>query len=175
MLTYYYLKEEFLMRSNSTEYDYDGWPIPEGHHLATEVTIGTIIFDDLLNEDEIISKKGRFNPTGLGECKIEVYSGEGDIPHFHLFKEDNSFACCICIYSSHFFPHGGKYRSKLNSKQCKQLDDWLDSPTKIDNRITNWGLIKIMWEIMNPQCKFPESKKVVKKPYYRNMIDFKEK
>ena len=157
------------------EYDYDGIPLPEGHHLATEVTIGTIVFDDVLTEDEIISKKGRYNPTGLGECKIEVYNGEGDMPHFHLFRIDKSFECCICIYSPHYFAHGGKYKDQLNSKQRKQLDDWLDSSTKTLPQINNWSLIKSFWETMNPMCKFPDSRKVANKPYYRNMTDYKDR
>ena len=37
------------MRTN-TELDYDGVPLADGHHLATEVTVGTIIFDEELNE-----------------------------------------------------------------------------------------------------------------------------
>ena len=147
---------------NEIKYDYDRAELPEGHHLVTKVTVGTIVFDDVLTEDEIISSKGRYNPSGIGECKIEVYSGEGDVPHFHIFSTNKSFNTCVCIYSPNYFAHGDKYSGKFNSKQLKQLDEWLNSPNSEEEKINNWKVIKDSWESMNPSCKFPDYKKTDK-------------
>ena len=136
--------------------------------------IGTIVFKDILEEQEVSSKNNRFNTKGLGECKIEVYGpNEGDIPHFHLFNKDKSFESCICIYSANYFAHGGKYKDKLNSKQFSELNKWLkEKSSKAPGNISNWQVIATMWETNNPDCKFPKYKKVDKQPIYINMVNY---
>jgi hypothetical protein len=89
---------------------------------------------------EIITNEdctGRINfPNGIGECKICVYSNEGTIPHFHVIGSDN-FECCPCIYYAVYFNHGLK-QGKLSSKQRKILNNWLDSPSIAQPKLTNW-------------------------------------
>lgn len=90
-----------------------------------EFDLGNIIFEEILNEDELSSKGDRFTPYKIGECKVMVYGGEGSIPHFHIKSIDNSsFDCCVCIYSNTFFAHSS-HADKLNNKQCKELNNWL--------------------------------------------------
>ena len=44
--------------------------LPEGHLNPDKITIGTINFD------------------------LEVYSNEGQIPHFHMYNDNKSFNTC---------------------------------------------------------------------------------
>ena len=50
--------------------------------------IGIIDFDEynfILTEEEISDNNSRPNFKGsVGKCKVEVYGGEGPIPHFHI-------------------------------------------------------------------------------------------
>lgn len=134
--------------------------IPEGHTDFTEFFIGNIVF----------------NPKSIGECKVEVYPNEGPIPHFHIFKPDHSFETCICIYSANYFAHGGKYRDTLNSKQCKQLNEWLElqNYNNFAFSITNWEAIVFAWGLGNPKCKSPNYQKVKMQPDYTRMLNFKD-
>lgn len=142
--------------------------IPDNHENAKEVTISTINFDESINESQV----GITNIRKIGECKIEVYANEGNIPHFHMYNSDRSFDSCICIYSPNYFSHGGKYRSTLSSSQCKLLDTILRSKNELN--VSLWVQIVILWESMNSQCKFPENRKVKTQPDYTKMVNFKD-
>ena len=134
--------------------------------------IGEIEFPDILNEREI-GGNDRVNFKNIGKCKIEVYSGEGQVPHFHLNSIDGKFESCICIYSPHYFDHGGKYKDILNSKCRKILDDWLRKD--FEKGLSNWNIIRISWETSNPECRFENRKKVKTQPDYTKMDKFKSK
>ena len=136
--------------------------------------IGEIEFPSILNEREI-GGNDRVNFKNIGKCKIEVYSGEGQVPHFHLNSIDGKFKSCICIYSPHYFDHGGKYKDILNSKCRKVLDDWLRQPHKLAESITIWKSIVLAWEDSNPRCRFDDKKKVKIQPDYTKMERFKSK
>ena len=138
--------------------------------------LGTINFDESITEQEIESKNNRFKSKSIGECKVEVYSSEGPIPHMHIYNSDKSFEACICIYSNNYFAHGGKYTSKFSSKQCKEFNEWMKKRnSKSVGNITNWEAVAGFWEFANPDCKFPENQKVKTQPHYEDMINFKEK
>lgn len=148
----------------------------EGHADAEVCLLGTINFDTLMNEQEIENKNNRFKPKSIGECKVEIYAGEGQIPHMHVFNNDKSFEACICIHSNHYFAHGGKYNSKFSSKQCKEFNEWMNGLNiKFAGNITNWQVASGLWEFLNPDCKFPENRKVRIQPHYEDMISFKDK
>lgn len=148
---------------------------PENHPIEI-ATIGTISFTDSFNEVEVSKRSDRFNSKKIGECKVEIYGGEGQIPHFHMYNLNKTFDTCICIYSNNYFSHGGKYTDKLNAKQCKDLYDWLKEPnTKAAVPMTNWQMIVTMWEGNNgDNCRFPESRKVKEQPRYDDMINYKD-
>lgn len=120
---------------------------------------------DLSTEELIIEDcYGRINfPNGIGECKIYVYSNEGTIPHFHLIKD--KFESCICIYESLYFNHGLK-QSRLNSKQRKILNNWLDLPSIPNPKISNWDMLHIAWYGGNGDKYIPKNPS---KPNYTNM------
>lgn len=148
----------------------------EGHHDVEVCTLGNIIFDESINEQEISNKNNRFKAKSIGECKVEIYNGEGQVPHMHIFNNDKTFETCICIYSNNYFAHGGKYTDKLSSKQCKEFNNWMQQRnTKATMVATNWDIAAFLWEFLNPDCKFPENHKVKTQPHYENMINFKDK
>jgi hypothetical protein len=158
--------------------NYGDWDsiVPEGHNSEMIAYIGNISFSEDLNEQEVSSMNGkRFKPTKIGKCKIEVYNGEGSIPHFHIFNKDQSFQCCVRIYENNFFSHGNKYKDTLNKNQCKELDEWLKMPNKsAKGRLTNWEAIEFTWNFANPNCKYPDKKKCTTQPDYASMTNFKD-
>ena len=136
--------------------------------------IGSIIFSDILNEREVSNKINRYSPKHIGECKIEVYNGEGTIPHFHIFNLDKKFESCVRIYDANFFSHGGKYKGILNSSQCRELDSWLRKINAFDKTKTNWEYIESLWNNYNPNCLYPTNLKTILQPDYSTMNKFKE-
>jgi hypothetical protein len=148
--------------------------ILEGHKNPDKIVIGTIDFNDTINEQQIQANT-RFNPKSIGECTIEVYSGEGSIPHFHIYSKDKKFSSCIRIYENFYFSHGGKYRDTFNSKQCRELNNYLkrDYP-KGPVKMTVWEAIVFSWNFINPECLYPEKKKINKQPHYENLSMFKD-
>ena len=145
--------------------------------MALEVSLlGIINFDDSINEQEIGDKNNRFRTKSIGECKVEIYNGEGTVPHMHVFNKDKSFEACICIYSNNYFAHGGKYTDTFSSKQCREFNEWMSRlNTKFPGALTNWQVAVGLWETDNPDCKFPENRKVRIQPHYEDMINFKDR
>ena len=148
----------------------DGYTIPEGHSDPEVLLVGNIDFEDVFDEQEI----GRINTKSIGECKVEIYPNEGSIPHMHIYNKDKSFDTCVCIYSNNYFSHGGKYKSKFTSKQCKEFNKWMSKTNYAVDDMTNWQCAKMIWSIMNPDCKFTDSRKVKTQPNYEDMINFKD-
>jgi hypothetical protein len=132
-----------------------------------------ICFEEDLNESEV-KGASRFNPSRIGECKVEVYSNEGEKPHFHIYKigDKSEFETCICIYSNEYFSHGGKYASTFNSKQCKELNKWLSQQNKRFPIFTNWGAIVYEWERGNGGMHFTD--KTDSQPEYDKMNKFND-
>lgn len=146
----------------------------EGHKDVEVVLLGSIYFEDIINEQEIEDKTKRFRAKSIGECKIEIYAGEGSVPHMHVFNNDKSFETCICIYSNNYFAHGGKYNSKFSSKQCREFNEWMrQKNTKSAMLASNWESAVLLWEFLNPDCVFPQNRKVRIQPHYEDMINFK--
>lgn len=139
------------------------------------IEIGLITFkDDFYKSIEVSKGNHRFNTKRIGECKVEVYTNEGQIPHFHIYNKNHSFESCIRIYDNHYFSHGGKYRSILSGSQAKELDYWLRLQNSKDPNITNWSFIVKEWERNNINCRFPQNKKVSIQPDYSKMNSFRD-
>lgn len=148
----------------------------EGHKDIEAILLGTINFKDSLNEQEIEDEKYRFRTKRIGECKIEVYAGEGQVPHMHIFNSDKSFEACICIYSNNYFAHGGKYRDTFSSKQCKDFNNWMKRPNSdFGGKATNWEVTAYLWNFLNRDCRFPNHLKTKIQPQYEDMVNFKDK
>lgn len=134
--------------------------------------IGYINFSDIILEKQVGNKINFAG--GIGECKIQVYSNEGNIPHFHLDSINGNFSSCICIYSNNYFSHGGKYTNTLTHKKHREeLDNWLRNTGENGN--TNWENIVLLWESRNPNCKFPKNRKTFIQPDYSSILNFKDK
>ena len=151
----------------------DEYVVP-GHKNPEKITIATIDFNDVIAEQQVQGNK-RFNPNGIGECVIEVYPREGPIPHFHICSKDKNFNSCIRIYENFYFSHGGKYKDIFNSKQCKQLNNYLmQDCTKEPKVMSVWESIIFCWNFLNPNCIYPDNKKVNTQPHYENLSMFKD-
>ena len=154
------------------EKDYDASQDP---NYIDKFLIGTINFTESINEQEVGNKDTRTNfGKKIGEVKIEVYGGEGAIPHFHIVGVNSKFQSCVCIHSPNYFAHGGKYKDTLNSKQRETLNNWLKESNILFNTFSNWETINRIWEGSNPNCKFPDSRKVDIQPDYSKMEQFKD-
>lgn len=150
----------------------------EGHTDEVIYLLGTINLEgfDSIFEQEVENKNKRFKSKSIGEYKVEIYGSEGPIPHMHVFNSDKSFEACVCIHSNNYFVHGGKYTDKFSSKQCKEFNEWMKKPnTKFPMEATNWQIAVGLWEVANPDCKFPENRKVKTQPHYEDMVNFKDK
>ena len=112
-----------------------------------------------------LNPKGIMSPIYIGRSDIYVYSNEGTIPHFHIIPKNGKSEICICIFEPFYFNHGSK-QLRLNSKQRKILDDWLEQQSTIAPEVTNWRLICISWETGNGNKYIPKNPV---KPNYRNM------
>lgn len=80
----------------------------------------------------------------VGTTDINVYTNEGPIPHFHIESKSEGFDCCICIFEAYYFSHGS-HTDTLNSKQKKQLDNFLSEKSKFNRKLSNWEFIRDAW------------------------------
>ena len=113
----------------------------------------------------------------IGKCKVELYDYDecDTIPHMHIFNEDKSFECCVCIYSNNYFSHCGKYTSKFDKEQCEIFNQWMRLQSK--NSIvplSNWQGVSGTWNVANPKYKVPKNFKDMVQPDYENMTDYIE-
>lgn len=126
--------------------------------------------NDLNHVDIILVGTINFIDT-VGECKIEIYSGEGQIPHFHIKNKDRSkgkFDCCIMVYSAEYFDHG-THTDKLTKSQCKQMNEFFKQKDTYNPNKTLWDAMVNYWNASNPDCKFPNYKKVKSQPDYSKL------
>ena len=87
---------------------------------------------------------------------------------------NKTFEACICLYSNHYFAHGGKYSDKFTSKQSREFNEWMSKKnTKFIGDITNWQVAVGLWEVANPDCKYPRNRKVNTQPHYESMTDYR--
>ena len=128
-----------------------------------------IDFSNIFNEVTLY----KTNIKAIGKCKIDIYNGEGPLPHFHLYSNDKKFNTCICLYSANYFSHGGKYRDILNSSQRKLLNTFLSEEDPIYG-LTRWKILCNKWEEFNPQqSMYNKIKKTDIQPDYSNMSQWK--
>lgn len=99
---------------------------------------------------------------------INVYSGEGVIPHFHVINNQTKEESCIRIDCAEYFSHGSK-NMKLNSKEKKFLYQFLTSvsPYEEDDGKTFYHLI---WEEWNRNNREHRIKKPTEIPNYKELI-----
>lgn len=113
--------------------------------------------------------------VGITKSNIEIFIRTDDprseVPHFHfrnpeakIFKEG-----CIRIDSPRYFNHSWK-RNHLNSKQIKELVEFLNEPFKGSKRIngTNWEYLIFQWNTNNSDLIIDEDQPI---PDYMKLIN----
>lgn len=107
----------------------------------------------------------------IDEYEIYIHTDDpGNIPHFHIWDKEtkgNKFHSCIRIDQAIYFHHTGK-EDKLNSKDRKNLVNFLQSSPKNKRYNTNWELLIDMWNLNNSNIEIPEDQEM---PDYRNIND----
>ena len=79
--------------------------------------------------------------------RIEMYSGEGPVPHFHFVDiYDNRIEGCICLNNNSYFNHGPK-QATLNSAERKLLVKFLEQTNDVG--VTNYKSLCIRWNWSN--------------------------
>lgn len=91
-----------------------------------------------------------------GEAKhSSAYGREGPVAHFHLLKgnpDSPRWETCIKLSSAEYFHHDGK-EGILNSKQKKQLIEFLNTANEDLPQITNWQSVVVAWNQNNPRWR----------------------
>lgn len=98
--------------------------------------------------------------VGITDDDYEIYINTNDggkIPHFHYRKAKNwnEFHTCIMIEKADYFHHGSK-QDILNSKQKKELVEFLANKPKSKRYQTNWELLVEMWNLNNSDVEIDE-------------------
>lgn len=123
-----------------------------------KLVVGTNVIE--MDKSLILSmaRIGDFNCNG--HFLVSVYSGERNIPHFHVIKMQSGEECCPRIDCPEYFVHDGK-DYKLNSKEKKHLFKFLNtvSPYEEDCNKTYYELIWEEWNRNNREYRIskPES------------------
>lgn len=127
---------------------------------------------DLVNETiNLIQKQNLTEMARIGftDDGFEVYvntNDGGNKPHFHYrTKNDWKFHSCIRIDTLEYFEHEGK-EGKLNSKQRKELVNFLNSISEDDESKTNWQVLIIEWNRNNSSKKVDKN---LQMPNYLNL------
>lgn len=87
--------------------------------------------------------------VGFTDDDYEIYihtDDPGKIPHFHYWDaktKGDKFHTCVRIDKPEYFHHTGK-ENILNSKQKKELVDFLQKSCKDKRFINNWELLIFM-------------------------------
>ena len=99
-----------------------------------------------LNEEEMLLEMatiGRY-----GKYTYRIYGNEGNIPHFHVLKDNNTIQC-IRLDKAEYFTHNGKYTNRLNSGERKDLIEFLKLKHFDKYDITNWEYVVSQWNLEN--------------------------
>ena len=114
--------------------------------LKEDVIVGDINFSDIMNEDTLADKAPI---RKLNNCIIEVRSREGfNVPHFHI--TNGEYDACIMIFNNKYFNHNDECNDKLTSRQCKELEKWMNQPTTCKKKpaginLNNWQMMQLLW------------------------------
>lgn len=139
------------------------------HDNVSPANVGYIELTNVGEEFLHELSPGDITFTKLGFCSIDVYPNEGQIPHFHIKSKSENWETCIEIYRSKYFTHGSKI-GKLNGKQSRLLNEWLQKPNIDYGNISNWKLIHNFWRDQgNPMKNVP--KNIIKQPDYTKIIN----
>ena len=88
----------------------------------------------------------------FSDYTIYVYAKEANIPHFHFKTRDGKKEGCIKIKEPDYYIHN-KYRQTLNTREIKDLINFLKSSVKLfgGQEVTVFEQIVDNWNTNNPQ------------------------
>lgn len=112
-----------------------------------EATKNKLYENEILEEMATIGRYGKYT--------YRVYGNEGNIPHFHILK-DNDTVQCVRLDKAEYFTHNGKYTYKLNSNERKDLINFLNSKHFDKYDITNWEYVVSQWNLENTKYTIAE-------------------
>lgn len=109
--------------------------------------------DELLNAttETLIENEVLEEMATIGEykdCVYRIYGNEGNIPHFHILKNNKTIQC-VRIDKAEYFTHNGKYTYELNSGERKALIKFLNSKHFNKYPETNWVYVVNQWNLEN--------------------------
>lgn len=102
--------------------------------------------ENALTESEMLCEMAEVGR--VGKYVVFVWSRDGgEIPHFHVgdastYPRCTKFSAAIKIEVAEYFPHGGHYTDRFNSKETKALANFLKKEVDGD---TNWEFIRKAW------------------------------
>ena len=99
-----------------------------------------------LYENEILEEMATIGK--YGKYTYRIYGNEGNIPHFHILK-DNETIQCVRLDEPKYFTHNGKYTYTLNKKERTDLIDFLNEKHFDKYDITNWEYVVSQWNLEN--------------------------
>ena len=113
-----------------------------------------------------MARIGEFDCNGL--FLINVYSKEGNIPHFHIINNQTHEETCVRIDCAEYFKHNSK-QMELTSKQKKELYNFLTSisPYEEDDNKMYYYLIWEEWNRNNRKNRIPKPTKI---PNYKDLM-----
>ena len=145
---------------------------PKVFYLQKEKIMDEFIYDEdennVVEEPHSIWSMARI---GNFKCKayfsVNIYSGEGPIPHFHIKNIQTNEEACVRIDCAEYFPHSDK-TMVLNSGQRKALVDFLNERPSLPEYLglSNYELIWMQWNINNPSYRIPKPDSM---PDYNNL------
>lgn len=108
--------------------------------------------------------------VGITDDDYEIYINTNDggkIPHFHYRKANDwkAFHTCIMIEKPEYFHHGSK-QDVLNSKQKKELVEFLNAKPKNKRYETHWEYLVSMWNDNNSDVEIDET---IQMPDYQQL------
>ena len=115
--------------------------------------------EDILNE---MAQIGKFD-----SYVVFVRTNDpGNIPHFHVWDANTHgghFHTCVRLDEHEYFHHTGK-EDVFNSKDRKDLYNFLNAPSEDEPEKTNWQVLVIEWNRNNSDRKVSKDLEI---PDYR--------
>lgn len=116
-------------------------------------TLEMMMQEHILNEMALVGNVDNF--------EIIVYTHDpGYIPHVHIIDASTrgeKFSSCVKLESAEYFPHGGKYKDKLNTKERKAFQTFMESKPRNKRYSTNYEYACSMWNDNNSSVNIDEN------------------
>lgn len=123
------------------------------------------LLDNLLKEEYAIDS--------LDDIVFYIKFLEGTIPHIHFRNKNRTIDGAIRLDVPEYFPHGGKYKSKLNKKQKNYFLNMLDRQSSKYKDMTVWHQLCKDWNKNvrdGNKINYIEDNLLKRRPLYENYL-----